>query len=67
MLRGDIKLLYASADSGQSLSNQLIKLCDAEAKSLMKECQNHPEQLKVIDDAYPYCRGWMLFNVATDG
>jgi hypothetical protein len=67
ILRDDIKLAYASADSGQSLSNNLIKLCDAQAKSLMKGCQSHPEKLKAIDDAYPYCRGWMLFNVASDG
>jgi hypothetical protein len=54
------KLLYASSDTGDGFSNQIMRLCDSRAKKIMEELRSNPEDLKPVDDSYPYCRGWMV-------
>jgi hypothetical protein len=60
LIPNNSKLLYASSDTGDGFSNQVMRLCDSWAKRIMEKLRLHPEDLKPIDDSYPYCRGWMV-------
>lgn len=55
-----VRLIYASADTGQGPAHDLIKICDKEEKSFRDEVLGHPEWINPKIDQYPYCCGWIL-------
>jgi len=66
LLRDDLKLVYASAETGIGFARDLMKICNSQADELKKDCIKSPEILVTVDNGYPFCKGWTKFEFKGD-
>lgn len=66
LLRKNVQLVYASADTGDSFSNRLIKQCDKLAGEIVEHCKKYGAEFSPYEDRNSYCRGWVTFTDARD-
>lgn len=64
LLDPNVKLIYASSDTGIQLANDIMKKCDSTAKKVAKYLTESPANIERTGANYKYCRDLARFDLS---
>lgn len=64
LLDPELKLIYASTDSGVQLVNEVLKKCDSLSKRVAKHLASNPDQVERTGANYKYCKNLVRFDLS---